>query len=220
MRKIKRIFFNGGCIWGFVEYLGCLAYLRENKHLFADDCHVYGVSSGSVIGLLLLLDVCPYKVLQFMKDYKYTLTTDLTQIQRDFYKFIIADHKHAYKIANKRLHVGVTTIDGFEFHHGNWKSNEDMAHSLIGGASIPFFNTFEDGTLLDGGLSFEETCLPKRTFIVRCRLAHFPLSAVPPSHILCDCLFGHGYISIRNSNVKEAAFVRKPPNWIVRLFFW
>ena len=30
--KIKRIFFNGGCIWGFIEYLGCLAYLQENKH--------------------------------------------------------------------------------------------------------------------------------------------------------------------------------------------
>ena len=223
MRKIKRIFFNGGCIWGFIECLGCLAYIREQRNMFRRKYQVYGVSAGSVIGLLLLLDVCPNKVLTFMKEYNYTNTTNLTQIQRAFYEFMLQDRPNAYQIANKQLHVGVTTVHGFEFHHNCWKSNEDMARSLFGGASIPFFNTFEDNTLLDGGLSFDESYLPNKTFVVRNYLAIFPISAIPPTNWLCDYLFRHGYDYIHNkheNNVIESVYLNnKLPDYVIRLLF-
>ena len=191
--------------------------------MFNRKYQVYGISAGSVIGLLLLLDVCPNKVLAFMKEYKYTNTTNLTQIQRAFYDFILHDSPNAYQVANQQLHIGVTTIDGFEFHHNCWKSNEEMARSLFGGASIPFFNTFEDNTLLDGGLSFDESYLPRNTFVVRNYLAIFPVSAIPPNHWICDYLFHHGYDYMRNkhtNNITESACLNnKLPDSIIQLFF-
>ena len=130
------ILFNGGCVWGMFEYIGVIQYIKYND-IKIDK--LYGVSSGSVIALCLLLDIDIQEFARFMENVvQKTKFQSLTEMQLLGVKYVFDTRPDAYKKANNRLFVGITDADGFRF-KSNFSSNADLANTMICGGTIPLF---------------------------------------------------------------------------------
>ena len=199
------LLFNGGCTWGFFEYIGAIQYLKEHKIKIGK---LYGISAGSAIALCVLLDVDINELIQFMSRSAFQ---SLTAMQLAGVKFTIGNRPDAYKIANNRLFIGLTNADGFYF-KSHFTSNNDLANALMCGGTVPLLSTYDaicDNKLtLDGGIGFTKSCIPKNTIIIR-PTAPFPLSALPPPEILQKLLIqlgrvkcGH-FLETKNTEIGE-----------------
>lgn len=113
---MNNILFNGGAVWGFCEYIGALQYIREHKLTFDK---VYGVSAGSGIAALYVLDIEMSDIME-MWNGALTITKlgdSLTLNQLLGCNLLFSKRPNAYKLANNKLFIGITGENGFF-----WKS--------------------------------------------------------------------------------------------------
>ena len=200
------ILFNGGCVWGMFEYIGAIQYIKSNN-IQIDK--LYGVSSGSVIALCVLLDIDIQEFTRFMEStVQKTKFQSLTEMQLLGVKYVFDTRPDAYKLANDRLFVGITDADGFRF-KSNFSSNAELANTMICGGTIPLFSSYNsvcDGRCtIDGGASFTSIHIPKDTIVIR-PTTLFPISAIPPPDFIQQILIQLGYMCtehyIRTKNKK------------------
>lgn len=193
------LLFNGGCIWGFFESIGSLRYIKE-KNIQYDK--LYGVSSGAAIALCLLLNIDINELTCFAEQtVENTKFKQLDEIQLSGIEFALGKRPNAYKIANKRLYVGVTNRHGFYF-KSRFKSNDDLANAIICGATIPMFSSYnsvcDNQLAIDGGIGFMKQHLPENTIVVHA-ITKFPCSAIPPPKFVQTLLIRLGYLHMEQS---------------------
>lgn len=189
--------FNGGCTWGFFEYIGAVRYMKEQNIRIGK---LYGISAGSAIALCLLLDIGFEELVTFIEQtIQETQFKSLTEMHLLGIQFTLANRPNAYKLATNRLFVGLTNADGFYF-KSTFTSNDDLANTLICGGTIPFLSSYnsicDNKMTLDGGIGFTTRHIPQNTIIIR-PTAPFPLSAVPPLPMLQKILIELGYRNAR-----------------------
>jgi hypothetical protein len=188
------LLFDGGCVWGFFEFIGALRYIKENNIQYDK---LYGISSGAAIALCLLLDIDLIELACFAEQtVENAKFKPLDEIQFSGIEFALDKRPDAYKIANDRLYIGLTNGDGFYF-KSKFKSNDDLANAIICGATIPMFSSYnsvcDDKITIDGGIGFVQNGLPKNTIVVHA-ITHFPISAIPPPKFLQSLLIQIGYL--------------------------
>jgi hypothetical protein len=183
--------FNSGCIWGFFEYIGTIKYLKNKK---IDIGKIYGVSSGSAIALCLLLDIDIDELTEFCIKVVTEFKT-FTDLHIMGCEFVLKKIPDAYKIANDRLHIGITSKDKFYFKN-TYTSNLDLANTIICSSSIPILSSYETicdtVPTIDGGFSFRQEYVPKNVIVIR-PTTTFPISAIPPSDVIQKLLILLGY---------------------------
>jgi hypothetical protein len=214
--------FNGGCIWGFFEYIGAIQYIKEKGLKIGK---LYGVSAGSAIALCVLLDIDIRELIQFIeRTVQETKFQSLTAMHLLGVKFTLENRPDAYKLANNRLFVGLTNADGFYF-KSRFSSNDDLANALICGGTVPLLSTYdsicENQRTVDGGIGFTTTHIPKHTIIIR-PTTPFPLSAIPPPELLQKLLIQLGYrnaehfITAKNNRIGDMWYSKPEylPLWL------
>jgi hypothetical protein len=188
------LLFNGGCVWGFFEFIGAYHYIKKHNISYEK---LYGVSSGAAIALCLLLDVDIPELTGFAEQtVRETKFKPLNEIQLAGIKFVLDKRPNAYKIANKRLYIGLTNRDGFYF-KSKFRSNEELANTVICGATIPIFSSYnsicDNKPTIDGGIGFMKHHIPKNTIVIR-PTTPFPYSIIPPPEIIQTVLGLIGYL--------------------------
>lgn len=199
--------FNGGCIWGFFEYIGAIQYIKEKGLKIGK---LYGVSAGSAIALCVLLDIDIRELTNFCT---HTVNTtkfkSLTEMHIMGCEFVLNKYPAAYKLANNRLYIGLTNENGFCFKN-KYKSNTDLANAIICSSSIPIVSSYDticdNHNTIDGGFSFCQTCIPKNTIVIR-PTTPFPMSAIPPTETLQRLLTLLGYRNIEEAIKNKNIFV-------------
>jgi hypothetical protein len=213
------ILFNGGCVWGFCEYIGALQYIHEHNLKFDK---VYGVSAGSGIAALYILGIEMTDIMEMWNDaLANTKFGDSLTINHIIgCNFLFSKCPNAYKIANNRLFIGITCENGF-FWKSKFKSNKDLGNALICGGSIPLLSSYtckiRKRYAIDGGIRLTNYDIPKKT-LVASPTTPFPLSVIPPSPFIQHVLQALGYYNMRNSSCKASCLnINK---CIYRLLFW
>jgi len=190
------ILFNGGAVWGFCEYIGALQYIREHKLTFDK---VYGVSAGSAIAALYVLEIEMSDIIEMWTNALSDTSDSITAYQLIGCEFLFKGRKNAYKLANDRLFIGITGENGF-FWKSKFKSNRDLGNALICGGTIPLLSSY-NGTIhnkyaIDGGIGISVNDVPPNTRVVA-HTARFPLSVTPPSPFVVNILQAIGYYKMR-----------------------
>jgi hypothetical protein len=191
---MPNIYFGGGAIWGMYEYIGCLRYIQKNN-IQIDN--VYGISAGSGIGLVLLLEIQSDDFELFMNDIiNVSKTSDsLTKNHLKGIEFCFRGQSDdIYKKLNNKFHIGICDANGF-----GWKSqfsnNKDIANTMICSGSIPFFSTYNcniDGCkTYDGGIDKNGLIIPDNTLIYR-PFTHFPMNIIIPNLFIRSLLIMYG----------------------------
>ncbi len=191
------LLFNGGCVWGFFEYIGTIQYIKE-KNIKIDK--LYGVSAGSAIALCLLLDIDVNMLVDFcIHTVDKTKFKSFTEMHIMGCEYVLKQHPDAYKRVNNRLYIGLTGENGFYFKH-LYTSNLDLANTIICSSSIPIVTSYEticDKQLtIDGGFSFCPKHVPKHTIVVTPTVP-FPISALPPPELIQRLLILLGHHNMR-----------------------
>jgi hypothetical protein len=192
------ILFNGGAVWGFCEYIGSLQYIREHN---LDFDRIYGISAGGGIAVLYVLGFEIDEILtMWNKALRETKVNDsLTDNHLMGCRFIFENRPNAYKIANGRLFIGITGVDGF-FWKSEFKSNEDLGNALICGGTIPFLSSYQavcnGKNAFDGGIGVSHKDIPENTRIVT-PTTKFPISVIPPPPFIQHTLQALGYYNMR-----------------------
>lgn len=195
------IFFNGGAVWGFCEYIGALQYIREHNLEFE---RVYGISAGGGIAVLYVMGFEVDEILTMWNKAasETKLNSSLTENHLMGCHFIFENRPDAYKIASGRLFVGITGVDGF-FWKSEFTSNEDLGNSLICGGTIPLLSSYDavcNGKMaFDGGICISPKDVPENTRIVR-PTTPFPISVIPPSPFIQHILQALGYYNMRTNS--------------------
>lgn len=216
---IEKILFTGAA-WGIISYIGALKVIRkeiQNKDtIISKDVKYYGISAGSIIIMLHLLNISEADILKrFMqfKEREINLTVNLIEFLRD----IFHEFPDTYKIMNRsNYHIGITTKKGFRF-VDHFKSNIDLANVLVGSSNQPLLINYdsrieENGeTFMDGGILFHynkfvnnssEKCLTiaARNPTVQVNFdISLPSLLIPPTDFVCEY-----YIRVGYNKMKEA----------------
>lgn len=206
---MKNIFFNGGGFTGFYEHIGAINYLRENNLTYEK---YYGVSTGAFAIIMILLDYDINHFLSYLdsifKEYISKNHIDVSELLIKCAKYAIDRSPDAYKIANNRLYIGITTPDGFIW-KSEFTSNLDLANACLCSANIPFISSYEALLLnktptLDGGISIMEKHLPSDVICVATTL-RFPFCMIYPDfHIGQQILIHNGYNNMKYSRRKPS----------------
>jgi hypothetical protein len=186
--RIDRIFFHGGS-FGILGYLGVIPALKGspipgeyNVNLFESTNHfvygnvrngdvvppIYGVSSGALTVLLLVLDISfdeMYSIFSRCSSAAHLgmIGGDISLTHQHYTVFneLFSRYPSAYELMNESdAHVGITTRSGFKW-ISKFESNQHLQEIMLGSFHIPLLCThdpyYNGEMVLDGGIGFDES---------------------------------------------------------------
>ena len=221
-----KLYFGGGA-FGFSYYIGVLRALYENNHRAST---VYGNSAGALMAMLYLLRMPTEDIDNLFQDViRNTVAAiqsrpldissyQLTEPNLRLFEVIRAKYPNAYKICNRRLHIGITKVtSGFQW-KSRFSSNLELFNTLLCSYNIPFVCNYlaeiDGEKCIDGCLGFNMSRhLPRDVFTIGANDTNCVLNGqIPTVHCLLPPPMEsyHGYVERGYNDMRGCDTATRP----------
>ena len=175
---MKNLYMTGGA-WGTIYQLGAITQLR--KIIKKNDTKLYGCSAGALSLVMMLLYDDTY-ILEFYKSIMRNTrdivskkpfvydSYNLTNYNFNTFDILHREHPDAYLKLNKKINIGITTENGFQWRN-TFTSNKDLFNTLLCSYHVPILCSYnacvDDKKCIDGGFGINvDKDLPDDCFVV------------------------------------------------------